>query len=119
METRKVNSLLPNITQDNIKSSSAADAKKAESTATSAAPSVATVSGKPVVDVSNKARDLAEARKKALEIAMATPDVREDKVADIKKRIAEGTYQIDSGKIADGILREAIFDHLADSDRNS
>lgn len=56
---------------------------------------------------------------KAFQIAKQTPDVREDKIADIKKRIAEGSYQVDSAKIADGIFKEAIRDHLAKESRES
>jgi negative regulator of flagellin synthesis FlgM len=69
------------------------------------------------VKISDGAKDRATAQAKALEIARQTPDVREDRVADLKKRIADGTYQIDSGKIADGMLHEAIRDHLADTSR--
>ena len=68
------------------------------------------------VQISDSAKRRAEAHKKALNIARGTPDIREDRVASLKKQIDEGTYQIDSGKIADGMLREAIKDHLAESD---
>ena len=69
------------------------------------------------VQISQSGKSRIEAHKKALNIARNTPDVREDKVADIKKRIAEGSYQVDSGKIADGIMHEAIREHLADSEQ--
>lgn len=65
--------------------------------------------------LSPESKEKAEAYRKAMEIARSTPDVREDRVADIKKRIADGTYQVDSGKVADGMLREAILNKLADS----
>ena len=68
------------------------------------------------VQISEGAKSRAEAQQKALEIARGTPDIREDRVASLKKQIQDGTYQIDSGKIADGILREAIKDHLAETD---
>lgn len=68
------------------------------------------------LDISPKAKEMSEAYKKAGEIARATPDVREDRVADIKKRLAEGTYEVDSGKIADGMMREAMLEHLAARD---
>lgn len=63
------------------------------------------------VEMSERAR----AHKKALEIARSTPDVREDKVAALKKQIQDGTYKIDAGAIADGMAREAILDHLAET----
>jgi flagellar biosynthesis anti-sigma factor FlgM len=68
------------------------------------------------VQISQSGKSRIEAHKKALNIARNTPDVREDKVADIKKRIAEGSYQVDSGKIADGMMHEAIREHLAESE---
>ncbi len=69
------------------------------------------------VNVSTQAKELAEARGKAFNIAKNTDPVREDRVADIKKRIADGTYQVDSGQIADGMLREAVKDRLAERER--
>ncbi len=71
-----------------------------------AAPSVS-------VDLSDRARDAVEARKKAFEIAKATPDIREDRVAELKRRIQEGSYQVDSEKVADGMIRETLFDYLS------
>ena len=65
------------------------------------------------VSLSQEAREMKASREKAFDIAMNTPDVRQDKVADIKARIQNGTYKVDSGKVADGMLREAIKDHLS------
>ncbi|MGE0174090.1 MAG: flagellar biosynthesis anti-sigma factor FlgM [Oligoflexales bacterium] len=65
------------------------------------------------VELSNQSKEVAAARAKALNIAKNTPDIREDKVAEFKRLLAEGKYKVDSGKIADGILREAIRDKLA------
>ena len=67
------------------------------------------------VELSPQARQMADARKKAADIARSTPDVREDRVAALKAQIAAGTYKPDSGKIADGILREAILDRLSET----
>ena len=71
------------------------------------------------VAVSPKARELADARKRAFDIAKATPDIREDRVAEIKRQIQAGTYQADPEKIADGIGREAILEYMAESDGKS
>ena len=40
------------------------------------------------------------------------PDVREDKVAEIKEQIEAGTYTIDGEKIAFKMIRESILDRL-------
>ncbi len=42
----------------------------------------------------------------AKQAVSAVPDVREDVVADIKARIAEGSYQIPSSVIADKLLAD-------------
>jgi negative regulator of flagellin synthesis FlgM len=67
------------------------------------------------VTISKEAKARSEAQQKALEIARGTPDVREDRVKALKAQIDAGTYQVDSGKIADGMLREAIREHLAET----
>lgn len=65
------------------------------------------------VNLSPEAKSMAEARKKALDIAKSTPDIREDKVADFKRRIESGEYNPSAENIADGMLREAIKDEVA------
>ncbi|MBC7660369.1 MAG: flagellar biosynthesis anti-sigma factor FlgM [Chitinophagaceae bacterium] len=65
------------------------------------------------VNLSGKSKEINEARLKALDIARGTPDVREDKVAELKKKIESGEYKVSSENIADGILREAIKDELS------
>ena len=56
-------------------------------------------------ELSDKGKDLA----KAYAVASATPDVREDRIEALKKRIASGDYKIDSDAIAD----KMISDHAA------
>ena len=58
------------------------------------------------VTLSPKARELIEAR----QALAAIPDVREDKVAEIKARIADGTYRIDSDQVAKQMIRKALSD---------
>lgn len=65
------------------------------------------------VNVSPRAREIAESHKKAFEIAKSTPAVREDRVAELKRQIQAGTYNPDPARIADGIAREALFEYLA------
>jgi negative regulator of flagellin synthesis FlgM len=61
------------------------------------------------VTISPKARELSLARA----VVDETPDVRADKVAEFKARIASGEYKPDAGRIADGMLKEAIKDELS------
>ena len=60
------------------------------------------------VALSPEAKQIQEA-KKSLD---ALPDVREDKVAEIKGQIEAGTYTIDGEKIAFKMIRESILDRL-------
>lgn len=77
-------------------------------------PGSPTADGRSVdVAVSDRARTRAAEQKKALDLAMQAPDIREDRVAAIKAQIASGNYKVDSDKIADGMMREAIMEHLA------
>ena len=61
------------------------------------------------VALSPAAKEIQEAKK----ILDALPDVREDKVAEIKGQIEAGTYTIDGEKIAFKMIRESIFDALS------
>lgn len=65
------------------------------------------------VDISRKAKRLQKDYASAYQIASATPDVREDKVQELKAKIAEGKYRPDAGKIADAMMAEAIKERLA------
>ena len=55
-------------------------------------------------DISSQAREFSHAKK----LAGQSPDIREDRVADLKKRIAEGSYEIDAENVADRLVE----DHL-------
>jgi negative regulator of flagellin synthesis FlgM len=56
------------------------------------------------VELSSRATDLKNLQAKA----MSTPDVRQEKVADIKMQINNGTYQISSEKIAERMIEDAL-----------
>jgi negative regulator of flagellin synthesis FlgM len=56
----------------------------------------------PGAEISSRAKDFA----KAHAIASATPDVREDRIAELKRRIASGEYQVDSDKVAEKMIGE-------------
>lgn len=54
------------------------------------------------VDISGRAQDI----RKAKDIANATPDIDEAKVARLQKLIDDGNYKIDAGAIADKMISE-------------
>ena len=64
------------------------------------------------VVISDAAKRIQEARAKLDDI----PDVREEKVADLRNQIQNGTYQADAEKTADKLLKEqlgnVVFDKL-------
>jgi negative regulator of flagellin synthesis FlgM len=95
-----------------VASSSAANAAKAAKALAGyekVSKTSASVKDAANVQISQKAKDLNLIKKTMSE----TPDVREDKIAHFKELIASGKYKPDSGKIADGILKEALMDDLA------
>lgn len=55
-------------------------------------------------EISQRARELAQAK----EAANAAPDVREDLIADLKSRIASGKYNVSSEDVADRLVDEHI-----------
>lgn len=79
------------------KNATANDAKK---TTTSAAPTDSEVKA----EFSSRAKDFSKAK----QVASETPDVREAKVAELKKRIAEGKYKVDANAVADRMVDEHL-----------
>ena len=65
------------------------------------------------VQLSDQALEVSTAKQKALDIAMNTPDIRMDRVEELKAKLKNGEYKIDPEKIAEGIAREALMDDLA------
>ncbi|MGZ3689357.1 MAG: flagellar biosynthesis anti-sigma factor FlgM [Bdellovibrionota bacterium] len=55
-------------------------------------------------EISAKAHEFAAAKA----AASAAPDVREDRVADLKRRIASGNYNVDADAIADRMVDEHL-----------
>lgn len=84
-----------------------ANAKNAAAQYAKAPP--ATVRDAANVQISQKAKEMSLAKK----IAEETPDIREDKVAHFKDLINKGEYKVDSDKVANAMLREAMRDELA------
>ena len=56
-------------------------------------------------EISSKSKRFATAKA----VATDAPDVREDKIAEFKKRISEGSYKVDSDAVADRLVN----DHLS------
>lgn len=74
------------------------DARARQSTAPEAAGP--TTNPAATVELSPRSRELHEARR----IADAAPEVRAEKVADVRQRLETGAYQVDATRIAQGIL---------------
>lgn len=60
------------------------------------------------VVLSPKAREIQDAKR----ILSSSPDIREEKVAEIRKRIENGTYQIEGDKISIKMIKEALLNEL-------
>jgi len=60
------------------------------------------------VSLSKEAREVAAVTQKLEE----TPDIREDKVAEIKEKIDNGTYTVDGQKAATNLLVESLINEL-------
>jgi negative regulator of flagellin synthesis FlgM len=60
------------------------------------------------VSLSGKSKDIQKAR----EIIDSTADIREEKVAALKKSIDEGTYTVNGDTIASNIIESALIDVL-------
>jgi len=63
-----------------------------------------TYAGDDKVELSTRATDLKEMQAQA----MSAPDVRTELVESIKMKVENGTYQIDTGKIAEKMIEEAM-----------
>ena len=60
------------------------------------------------VEISDRARLMNQASS----VAKAAPDVRADKIAALKQSIQNGSYQVDSGKVADRLVDEHFGSHF-------
>jgi negative regulator of flagellin synthesis FlgM len=87
------------VNQVQDKNKTAASSEKTEKTATRM----------DTVEISDTAKRIQEARKQLDEI----PDIREDKVAQLKRQIDNGTYAINAEKIADKMIKEGLINELA------
>lgn len=60
----------------------------------------------------------ADCQLKILQIVRDTPDVRQDKVAKLRKQIEQGRYKVDADQVAERMLGEGLQDILYRSGKN-
>ena len=60
------------------------------------------------ITLSSRAKEIQEAKR----LFESVPDIREEKIAEIKKRIDQGEYKIDEKKIAEKMIRESLLNEL-------
>jgi len=60
------------------------------------------------VRISQKAYDM----NKIKEMLRTTPDIRKEKVALLKKKIASGEYSVDAREVADKMIREFLLEDV-------
>lgn len=62
--------------------------------------------GEDTLELSVQAREIQEVKSALSDI----PEVREEKVQQLKNEIASGAYRADAGKIAEGIIEDRLLD---------
>lgn len=68
--------------------------------------------GGAAVDISDQAHLMKAAR----EMVYATPDIQADKVSDLKRRIKDGSYRVDSQAVADKLVDEHLTSNFGKND---
>jgi len=58
------------------------------------------------VDLSDQSKEM----KKIYTVQQMAPDIRTDKVNEVKKAVEENRYQVDSNTVAEKMIRESIFE---------
>jgi negative regulator of flagellin synthesis FlgM len=61
------------------------------------------------VELSQRAKDIQKIKK----IVEETPEIREDKVTDLKQKIEQGIYNVKGEKVAQKLLEDLILDFLS------
>ena len=82
----------------------ASGANKASQKSGGQTPDSATAPGGDRVQLSGRSREAAQAR----EVLAATPDVRSEKIAEIKSRIENNQYEVDAQKVAHKMIMNAL-----------
>lgn len=81
----------------------AEEARKAKSSQTT---------GGAAVDISDQAHLMKQAR----DIVYASPDIRADRVSDLKRRIKDGSYKVDANAVADKLVDEHLASNFGKND---
>ena len=61
------------------------------------------------IELSNDVKDFSQIKK----VLDNTPEIREDKVQQLKKQISDGTYNVNGEKVAEKMVSEALLDIFA------
>ncbi len=101
---------LPNTT--GLESTKATDKAAAAKAADEARKAKAPVAGGAAVDISEQAHLMKQAR----DIVYASPDIRADRVSDLKRRIKDGSYKVDANAVADKLVDEHLASHFGKND---
>jgi negative regulator of flagellin synthesis FlgM len=89
----------------NVSGASKADrAREAAKAKSSGKAEGASVAEGASAEISSRGKEMAQAKA----VAASAPDAREDRIAELKRRIAAGTYKVDAEKVADRM----VDDHL-------
>jgi negative regulator of flagellin synthesis FlgM len=72
-------------------------------------PATAAVAPEEKVDLSTKAKDLLQIKNAVSQL----PEIREEKVQDLRTQIEKGVYNVNSGKIAEKMIGESLIDIFA------
>lgn len=100
----KVNSSTTQSTQSGETSGAKKASRSSASSESSSAKNSSKLSDSYKAELSDRARDMSKAKA----AANSAPDVREDRVAALKRKIADGSYNVDADAIADKMFDEHL-----------
>lgn len=66
------------------------------------------------VDLSEQSKEM----QKIYNVLQMTPEIRSERVDDVKKLIEENRYQVESKAVADKMIGESLFDRFLEGERN-
>jgi negative regulator of flagellin synthesis FlgM len=69
-------------------------------------PVTAAVAPEEKVDLSTRSKDLLQIKKTVSQL----PEIREDKIQELKTQVEQGTYNINGDKIAEKMIGESLID---------